>query len=85
MPDWCASTERQEKIGESLRTQHAEIERAARELGGEVVKWYEGQEHGTPGWEKKMVDELLTEARKDKPLFDAVMVTGKCEDTSGEL
>jgi site-specific DNA recombinase len=66
------STEDQEKQGESLRTQHKQIEQAVASLGGRVVEWYEGQEHATAGWERQRLDQLLADATKGK--FDAVMV-----------
>ena len=37
------STEKQEKEGESLRTQKTEIENAMKQLGGIVAEWYGGQ------------------------------------------
>jgi site-specific DNA recombinase len=66
------STEKQEQQGESLRTQRSQNERDVELLGGRVVGWYGGQEHGTPGWEKKEVDRLIADAGKDK--YDAVIV-----------
>lgn len=69
------STERQEKQGESLSVQWSEIERCARDLGGSVVEWYGGQEHGVPGFEKKEVARLISDAQKKPRPFDAVMVT----------
>ena len=66
------STEQQEKTGESLRTQRAEVERCVREIGGRIVESYGGQEHATPGHEKKEVDRLIRDAAKGK--FDAVIV-----------
>jgi site-specific DNA recombinase len=66
------STEKQEQQGESLRTQRAQNERDIELLGGRIVEWYGGQEHATPGWEKKEVDRLIADAGKDK--FDAVIV-----------
>lgn len=67
------STERQKKTGESLRTQRTEIEQAVKLLGGTIVKWYGGQEHATPGFEKKEIDRLLGDVSKKK--FNAVIVT----------
>jgi DNA invertase Pin-like site-specific DNA recombinase len=67
------STEQQEKTGESLRTQKTDIEKYVEQLGGEIVAWYGGQEHATPGYEKKEIDRLLNDALKKK--FDAVIVT----------
>jgi site-specific DNA recombinase len=66
------STERQEKRGESLHTQREANERDVAALGGRIVERYGGQEHGTPGWEKKEVDRLLTDARRGR--FDAIIV-----------
>jgi len=66
------STEGQEKEGESLRTQRSQNERDADRLGGKIVRWYGGQEHATPGWEKQEVDRLLRDAAKGK--FDGVLV-----------
>lgn len=66
------STEKQEKVGESLRTQRTQNERDVERLGGTVVGLYGGQEHATPGWEKKEVDRLLADAARGK--FDAVIV-----------
>src|SRR5262245_66495824 len=66
------STEKQEKQGESLRTQKADNDRSVQTLRGQVAGRYGGQEHATPGWEKKEVDRLLTDAAKGK--FDAVIV-----------
>src|SRR5689334_4048674 len=66
------STEKQERQGESLSTQRASNERAVGQLGGTIVGWYGGQEHATPGREKKEVDRLIADAVKGK--FDAVIV-----------
>jgi DNA invertase Pin-like site-specific DNA recombinase len=66
------STEDQEERGESLRTQHNQLEQAVAAVGGVVAKWYEGQEHGTEGHERRLFDQLLTDAGKRS--FDAVMV-----------
>jgi site-specific DNA recombinase len=66
------STEKQEKLGESLRTQRADAERNVKDMGGTIVGWYGGQEHATPGHEKKEVDRLIHDATKGK--FDAVIV-----------
>lgn len=67
------STEQQEKTGESLRTQRSENERAVKQLGGVITEWYGGQEHATPGYEKREIDRLLSDATKAK--FDAVIMT----------
>jgi site-specific DNA recombinase len=69
------STDRQAMEGESLRTQRSEIERAVKQLGGLVVGWYGGQEHATPGWEKKEVARLLSDSTNPQRKFDAVIVT----------
>ena len=66
------STEKQEKEGESLRTQRTEITETVKQLNGSIVGWYGGQEHGTPGYEKKEIDRLLSDASKGK--FNAVIV-----------
>jgi DNA invertase Pin-like site-specific DNA recombinase len=66
------STEKQEKKGESLRTQRAHNERDVALLGGAIVGWYGGQEHATEGWEKKEILRLAADAAKGK--FDAVMI-----------
>ena len=34
------STERQEKEGESLRTQKTDIQKSVEELGGSIIAWY---------------------------------------------
>ncbi len=67
------STEQQEKTGESLRTQRTENEEAVKQLDGQIVEWYGGQEHATPGFEKKEIDRLLNDAKRGK--FNAVIVT----------
>jgi DNA invertase Pin-like site-specific DNA recombinase len=67
------STEQQEKVGESLRTQTTQLEKYVAELGGSIVGWYGGQEHATPGHEKKEVQRLLQDAQRKT--FDAVIVT----------
>jgi DNA invertase Pin-like site-specific DNA recombinase len=67
------STERQEKQGESLRTQKKQLESAIQSLNGAVYKWYEGQEHGTPDYERKILEQLIKDAEKNK--FDAIIVT----------
>ena len=69
------STEKQEQEGASLRLQKTEIESAVKHLGGTVVAWYGGQEHATPGYEKKEVDRLVCDAQKTPKPFDAVIVT----------
>jgi DNA invertase Pin-like site-specific DNA recombinase len=66
------STERQEKQGESLRTQRAQNQENVSLLGGTIVERYGGQEHATEGWEKKEMLRLAADAGKGK--FDAVIV-----------
>jgi DNA invertase Pin-like site-specific DNA recombinase len=69
------STEGQDKRGESLRTQRAQILRYVSNMGGVIPEhcWqYSGQEHATPDYERKKLDKLLKDAGKD--LFDAVIV-----------
>jgi len=69
------STEKQEKMGESLKTQQAQIEQAVKALNGVLIPdpWrYSGQEHSTPTFERKRFDQLLKDAGKG--IFDAVMV-----------
>ncbi len=68
------STERQEKQGESLRTQRSQIESTVKKLGATVTRWYAGQEHATAGWEREQRDSMLAEAEKDRRPFDAVIV-----------
>ena len=69
------STEKQEKTGESLHTQKAEIKEAVKQLGGKILVWYGGAEHATPGYEKKEIDRLLNDAQKKTRKFNAVIVT----------
>jgi DNA invertase Pin-like site-specific DNA recombinase len=66
------STEKQEQRGESLKTQRDGCLKDAEALGGAVVEWYGGQEHGTAGWERKELDRLLADAGRGK--WDAVLV-----------
>jgi len=66
------STERSERQGESLRTQHEQLSTAIASLGGEVYKWYEGQEHSTPDYERRILEELMADAQAGR--FDAVIV-----------
>jgi site-specific DNA recombinase len=70
------STEKQEKKGESLGTQRSQIEQAVASLGGNITRWYAGQEHATEGYERQLLEQLLSEAAKPKNsrAFDAVMV-----------
>ena len=66
------STEKQEKRGESLNTQKADLETDIKSMGGKVYKLYSGQEHATPSYERKILDELLSDAQAGK--FDAVVI-----------
>jgi site-specific DNA recombinase len=70
------STERQEEHRkESLREQKSQIEQAVKALNGVLIHdpWrYSGQEHATPGFEHKRVDQLLKDAQRG--IFDAVIV-----------
>ena len=68
------STEKQEKQGESLRTQERQIKQAVASLGGTIAKTYAGQEHATEGWERHQLDQLLSDAAKKHKPFNAVMV-----------
>jgi site-specific DNA recombinase len=68
------STEKQEQEGESLRTQTNDNKRAVEQVGGRIVTWYGGQEHATPGHEKKEIDRLLHDAASPDRNFDAVIV-----------
>lgn len=69
------STEKQERRGESLRTQGKQLTQAVASMGGEIVASYAGQEHGTPGWERRQLEKLLADAAKKHKPFDAVIVT----------
>ena len=66
------STERQEKQGESLKTQKTDLYADIKYMGGDIYKWYEGQEHSTPDYERKKLDELIRDAQQNK--FDAVII-----------
>lgn len=68
------STEKQEKQGESLRTQATQTAQAVASLGGTIVKQYAGQEHATAGYEREQLDSLLADAARTRKPFDAVMV-----------
>lgn len=68
------STEKQEKKGESLRTQRQQLEQAAKACGGVVVEWFGGQEHATAGWEHAEVERLLAYCERQPSQVDAVMV-----------
>jgi DNA invertase Pin-like site-specific DNA recombinase len=66
------STERQSKKGESLSTQKADLAQDIAALGGTVYRWYEGQEHATPDYERKILRELMQDAEAKR--FDAIIV-----------
>jgi site-specific DNA recombinase len=66
------STERQEKRGESLRTQKADLLKDVETMGGTIHHWYEGQEHATPAHERKILDDLINAAKRKE--FDAVII-----------
>lgn len=69
------STESQEKRGESLNTQKKQIISYVESLNGKIPErcWkYSGQEHSTPGHERKLLDQLLADSSNNK--FDAVIV-----------
>lgn len=68
------STEKQEKQGESLKTQASQIKSAVEKMGGVIVRTYGGQEHATPGMEKKQLKLLLQDAEHSPRMFDAIMV-----------
>jgi site-specific DNA recombinase len=69
------STEKQEKQGESLRTQDTQLTACVTQLGGVVTIKYAGQEHATPGYERQLLEQLLADAQKPIKSFDAVIVT----------
>ena len=69
------STESQERQSESLRSQETRIKDSVRYLGGTIPEYawkYCGQEHSTPGFERKLFDQLIADCSKD--LFDAIIV-----------
>jgi DNA invertase Pin-like site-specific DNA recombinase len=67
------STETQKKKGESLKVQTEQLTEAIKSLGGTVApRLYKGQEHATPEQERKILEELIEDAKAHK--FDAVMV-----------
>jgi DNA invertase Pin-like site-specific DNA recombinase len=66
------STETQKKKGESLNVQTNQLTEAIKSLGGTVAQWYKGQEHATPDQERKILEQLIEDAKAKK--FDAVMV-----------
>jgi len=66
------SMESSERQGESLRVQKDQLTRAIESLGGVIFKWYEGQEHATPDYERRILETLMQDAQARK--FDALMV-----------
>ena len=72
------STEGQKEKGASIDTQKNSIKSSVEYLGGNPasIKWYDGQEHSTEGYERKICDRLLHDSGEN--LFDAVI----CYDLS---
>jgi len=66
------STEKQDKRGESLRTQTQQLEEYVKELGGIVANWYRGQESASVDEERLIFDQLLADAQSKQ--FDAVII-----------
>jgi site-specific DNA recombinase len=66
------STDRQAKQGQSLITQRDGNARDVERLGGSIVAHYGGQEHATPGHERRELDRLIADV--DSGIFDAVIV-----------
>jgi site-specific DNA recombinase len=66
------STELQEQQGESLKMQKTDLQADIKSVNGKIYKWYAGQEHATPDYERRIFDELISEAQQSK--FDAVIV-----------
>ena len=66
------STIQQERQGESINTQKSDLQADVKNMGGKVVKLYSGQEHATPDYERKILDQLLADAKQG--LFDAVII-----------
>jgi len=66
------STEGQEERGESLATQRKQLLAAAQCFGGEIVEWYDGQEHASGIARREIFQRLL----RDIPsgAFDALLV-----------
>ncbi len=68
------STEKQERRGDSLRTQDLQTRAAVEQLGGRITRHYAGQEHATAGWERQKLDQLLADAQQSPQPFNAVIV-----------
>jgi len=68
------STEKQERCGESLKTQESRIRKEVENREGILIEEciYKGQEHSTPGCERELFERLLHDAARNK--FDAVIV-----------
>jgi len=69
------SGEAQEKRKSSLELQTKNIKLYVESMGGIIPKdcWkYSGQEHSTPGFERKKFDQMLKDSSKDK--FDCVII-----------
>jgi DNA invertase Pin-like site-specific DNA recombinase len=60
------STDRQMTEGESLAVQTAAFESDRKALGGKLVGWYGGSEHGTEGFDRPEFDRLLADAASGK-------------------
>jgi len=69
------STEKQEKQGESLRTQKTLLGQAVKQLNGVIAARYGGQERATSGSEHEELNRLLADAGKKNKPFNAVIVT----------
>ncbi|NLF73140.1 MAG: recombinase family protein [Candidatus Anammoximicrobium sp.] len=68
------STEKQADRGESLRTQTKQIDEAVERWGGTIKRTYSGQEHATPDYERRLLDQLLADAETHPRPFDAIIV-----------
>lgn len=66
------STQDQATEGQSLEVQQKTLRKCVEMLNGIIVKEYIGQEHGTEGHERPILDEMLNDA--DKKVFDALVV-----------
>lgn len=67
------STEGQETNGHSLETQESLLKRQVVSLGGEIVKWYIGQEHSNTGAYRPIFEGLQKDLTAN--LWDALLVT----------
>jgi DNA invertase Pin-like site-specific DNA recombinase len=66
------STEKQERQGESLRTQRASLLRDVELLSGTITGWYGGQESAVGDYERKEMLRLTVDAGRDK--WDAIII-----------